>query len=376
MAIKASSTPRAKGARKPVAPKAIPAKQADPKTVTAKIEAPTKVDAPAKPAEAKPVTPPAAAASATPPASSATKSDALLVPPPAAAPKPAAPAETAKAAPAPEPAKPAPVAEKPAAAPAAAKPVETKPAPASEASKPAVKAPASATAKVATPAKPAVAPAVAKAAPAKPAAAKPAPAKAAPAKPVAAKKPEPVKAEPAKSEPAKPVAAAKTPSPAQPQPASQRVSQPKESFMSSLPTYDFNEVFKTAFTDFQEKAKAAYEKSTAAFGDYNEFAKGNLEAVVESGKILTAGLQELGTALVADSREAFETLTSEAKSLAAAKTPTDFLQIHSDLLKKHFDKAVSFSSKQSETVLKLAGDVVAPLSSRVSVAVEKVKAAA
>lgn len=146
--------------------------------------------------------------------------------------------------------------------------------------------------------------------------------------------------------------------------------------MTTLPNFDFNEVFKTAFSDFQEKAKAAYEKSTAAFGDYNEFAKGNLEAVVESGKILTAGLQELGTALVADSREAFETLTSEAKSLAAAKTPTDFLQIHSDLLKKHFDKAVSFSSKQSETVLKLAGDVAAPLSSRVSLAVEKVKAAA
>lgn len=374
MAIKASSTPRAKGARKHLAPKAIPAKQADPKTVTAKIEAPAKVDAPAKPAEAKPVTPPAAAASATPPASSAAKSDALLVPPPAAAPAPKATAhaEAPKAAPAPEPAKSAPVVEKPAAAPAAAKPVDTKAAPASETSKPAVKAPASATAKVATPPKPAVA----KAAPAKPAAAKPARAKAAPAKPVVAKKPEPVKAEPAKSEPAKPAIAAKTPSPAQPQPTSQRVSQPKESFMSSLPTYDFNEVFKTAFTDFQEKAKAAYEKSTAAFGDYNEFAKGNLEAVVESGKILTAGLQELGTALVADSREAFETLTSEAKSLAAAKTPTDFLQIHSDLLKKHFDKAVSFSSKQSETMLKLAGDVVAPLSSRVSVAVEKVKAAA
>jgi phasin family protein len=146
--------------------------------------------------------------------------------------------------------------------------------------------------------------------------------------------------------------------------------------MTTLPTFDVPEAFKTAFADFQEKAKAAYEKSTASAADYSEFAKGNVEALVEAGKILTSGLQELGTALVADSREAFEALTGEVKSLAGAKTPTDFFQLQSDLLKKHFDKSVAFSSKQSEAVLKLASETVAPISGRVSLAVDKIKAAA
>jgi len=241
------------------------------------------------------------------------------------------------------------------------------------------------------------------------------------AKPVAAKaepvaKPEPVKAPEAKAEPVitkaepvivkpepvkkpvpeapliakapAPVAAAKVDAPAavakpsiakspiaKPTPATS-TAKPKEPAMTTLPSFDMPEAFKTAFADFQEKAKAAYEKSTASAADYSDFAKGNIEAMVEAGKIFTAGLQELGTALVADSREAFETMTSEVKTLAAAKTPTDFVQIQSDLLKKHFDKSVAFASKQSEAALKLASETVAPISGRVSLAVEKVKASA
>ncbi|HZV09825.1 MAG TPA: TIGR01841 family phasin [Novosphingobium sp.] len=141
-------------------------------------------------------------------------------------------------------------------------------------------------------------------------------------------------------------------------------------------SFDFSEVFKSAFTDFQEKAKAAYEKSTSALGDYNDFAKGNVDALVESSKILAAGLQELGSTLVADSRSNFESLTAEAKELAASKTPTDFFKLQSELLKKHFDSAVAASSKQSEALLKLASEVSAPLSNRVSIAVETIKKAA
>ena len=94
-------------------------------------------------------------------------------------------------------------------------------------------------------------------------------------------------------------------------------------------TIDFS-AFQNTLSDVQAKAKEAYEKSTAVFGDYNTFAKGNVEALVEAGKILSTGLQELSTGLVAESRTAFEALTAEAKELAAAKTPTEFLRLQSD----------------------------------------------
>ena len=64
----------------------------------------------------------------------------------------------------------------------------------------------------------------------------------------------------------------------------------EESTMTTFPTFDFTAPFQTAFADLQEKTKAAYEKGTSAYGDYNDFAKGNVEAMVEAGKILASGL--------------------------------------------------------------------------------------
>ena len=146
----------------------------------------------------------------------------------------------------------------------------------------------------------------------------------------------------------------------------------KEKIMSTTPSFDFS-VFQTAFSDLQAKSKAALEKSTAAFGDYKTFTKGNVEALVEAGKILSAGLQELSTGAVAESRSAFETLTAEVKELASAKSPTEFLRLQSELAKKHIDHAVALGSKQSEAVLKLATDVAAPVSNRVAVTVSKLQ---
>lgn len=136
--------------------------------------------------------------------------------------------------------------------------------------------------------------------------------------------------------------------------------------------FDFTAAFKTAITEMQDKAKTAYEKGSVAITEANDFAKGNVEAVVESGKILASGLQEMGTAAVADSRAAFESLTAEIKSLASVKSPTEFFQLQSALLRKHFDAAVAQTSKSTEAMLKLANDSVAPLSNRVTLAVEKI----
>lgn len=139
---------------------------------------------------------------------------------------------------------------------------------------------------------------------------------------------------------------------------------------------DYTEKFQGVFKDASEKAKAMLEKSKETFGDAGEFAKGNVEAMVESTKILAAGLQEMGKGYVAESKTAFETLGAELKELAGAKSPTEFFEKHTALLRKHFDAAVAVSSKNSEAMLKLANEAFQPISNRVSLAVEKMKQAA
>ena len=58
------------------------------------------------------------------------------------------------------------------------------------------------------------------------------------------------------------------------------------------------------------------------------------------------------------------------------KTPADFFKLQGEMMRRNFDAAVATTSKHSEAMVKLAGDAFAPISTRVSLAVEKVKQAA
>ncbi|MET1757103.1 phasin family protein [Novosphingobium sp. RD2P27] len=131
--------------------------------------------------------------------------------------------------------------------------------------------------------------------------------------------------------------------------------------------------FQGVMSEAQAKAKEAFEKSTNVLGEVGDFTKGNVEAVIESGKIFADGCQEMGSSLVAESRTAFEAMTTDVKELAAAKSPTDFFKIQSDMVRKNFDTAVAYGSKNSEAMLKLMSDAMAPISGRVSLAVEKAR---
>lgn len=126
----------------------------------------------------------------------------------------------------------------------------------------------------------------------------------------------------------------------------------------------------------QEKAKEAFTKTSALAGEYGEFAKGNVEAFVESGKILASGLQELGNSFIAEGKSAFETATADVKALTSVKSPADFFKLQSELLRRNFDTAIAYGSKNGEAVLKLTNEVIAPISGRISLAVEKVRKAA
>ncbi len=139
---------------------------------------------------------------------------------------------------------------------------------------------------------------------------------------------------------------------------------------------DFTAKVKDAVADLQDRAKTAFEKSNAVFADAGEFTKGNVEALVESGKVLATGLQNLGKVYVEDAKTGFETMTADVKELAAVKSPADFFKLQGEILRRNFDTAMATGSKRSEALVKLANDAFAPVQNRVSIAIEKVKQAA
>ncbi|MDX3910259.1 MAG: phasin family protein [Sphingobium sp.] len=141
-------------------------------------------------------------------------------------------------------------------------------------------------------------------------------------------------------------------------------------------TEDAKTRFQSAFTDLNEKAKSGVEKSTKAIEEMAEIAKGNVEAIVESGKIAAKGVEAMGQDAAEYGRLTFEKASATMKSLAAAKSPTEFFQLQSEMLSSAFDAFAKESAKTSEALLKLAGEVAQPISSRVSIVTDKVKSLA
>ena len=130
------------------------------------------------------------------------------------------------------------------------------------------------------------------------------------------------------------------------------------------------------FGDFGGRAKGAYEKSVKMTEELTEFQKGNVEALVESSKLAAKAAETLGQNAADYARKSYETSTAAFKTFASAKSPTELFKLQSDYMKSYFDSAVAEGTKLTESWLKLAGDVAQPLSNRVAVAVEKVKATA
>jgi phasin family protein len=219
------------------------------------------------------------------------------------------------------------------------------------------------------------APAVAKAAEA--------PAKAAPAVAVRASKParQPRAAKPAKA-PRKPVARLTAAQKAAPQKAAVTRSVNKIDRNVNEGTRKMkNEANKIAdrvqavFGDVNERARTQIERNTRIAEQMTELSKGNIEAVVASTKVAAKGLETIGQEVAEYSRKSFEDASAALKGFAEVKSATDFFRLQSDFARTQFDSLVAESSRLSETMLKLAGDVAAPLTSRYSVAAEKVKGA-
>lgn len=129
--------------------------------------------------------------------------------------------------------------------------------------------------------------------------------------------------------------------------------------------------FQTLFADASEKSQALVAKSQKTAEELSEIAKANVEALTEAGRIAASGAKSLGQDMLASGRDSFEQASASVKTLADAKSPTEFIQIQSELARASFDRAVSESSKFAEAFVKLAGEAIQPLSTRATLNAER-----
>lgn len=125
--------------------------------------------------------------------------------------------------------------------------------------------------------------------------------------------------------------------------------------------------------EINDRAKQAMERSARLVEDFNDFSKGNIEALVESSKAAARHAEALSQQTAEFGRKTFEQTSAAIKEMASVKSPTDLFRLQSEFAKNAFDQLVAESSRNSEAMLKAAGDVFQPLSNRFAVAAEKMK---
>lgn len=127
------------------------------------------------------------------------------------------------------------------------------------------------------------------------------------------------------------------------------------------------------FGEVNERARAAFEKNARLVEELSDLARGNLEALVASSKVAARGVETIGQEAADYSRKNFEEVSTALRGFAEIKSPTDFFRLQSDFAKNQFESMVAEGSKLSEAMIKLTGEVIEPLSTRYSVAAERVK---
>jgi phasin family protein len=128
-----------------------------------------------------------------------------------------------------------------------------------------------------------------------------------------------------------------------------------------------------AFGDVNARAKTTIERNTRIAEEMTDLAKGNVEALVASTKVAAKGVEKIGHEVAEYSRKSFEDASAAIKGFAEVKSPADLFRLQGEFARTQFDSVIAESSKLSETMIKLAGDMFEPITSRYSVAAERVK---
>jgi phasin family protein len=126
----------------------------------------------------------------------------------------------------------------------------------------------------------------------------------------------------------------------------------------------------------QASMKEGMEKAMKTAEDFVAFGQGNMEAVMKSSQIWAAGFQDLSKHFAATAQATFDETFSTFKALSGVKSFKDAFEIQSSFARSTLEKTMAESGKLTETSFKLTEQAMAPITARMTLAVEKFAKAA
>jgi phasin family protein len=131
-----------------------------------------------------------------------------------------------------------------------------------------------------------------------------------------------------------------------------------------------------ALESTQVKVKEGMEMAMKTAEEFVTFSQGNVEAVVKSSQIWTAGVQDLSKQVAATAQATFDETLANFKALTSVKSLKDAFELQASFARAAMEKAMAESGKLTDASFKLTEQTLAPITARVSVAVEKFAKAA
>lgn len=130
------------------------------------------------------------------------------------------------------------------------------------------------------------------------------------------------------------------------------------------------------FEATQAKMKEGVEKAMKTAEEFVAFSQGNMEAVVKSSQIWATGVQDLSKHMAATAKASLDESMAAFKALTSVKSLKDAFELQSSFARSAMEKSLAESGKLTDASFKLTEQAMAPITARVTVAVEKFAKAA
>jgi phasin family protein len=125
------------------------------------------------------------------------------------------------------------------------------------------------------------------------------------------------------------------------------------------------------FEQTQAKMKEGVEKAMKTAEEFVLFGQGNLEAFVKSGQIYAAGMQDMQRKFAATAQASFEETVATLKAMTSVRSVKDAFDLQAGLAHASMERGIAESGKLTDASFKLTEQVLAPITARVTLAVEK-----
>jgi phasin family protein len=131
-----------------------------------------------------------------------------------------------------------------------------------------------------------------------------------------------------------------------------------------------------SITETQAKVKEGMEKAMKTAEELVAFGQGNMEAMLKSGQIWAAGVQDISKQVAASAQASMDETLSTFRALTSVKSLKDAMDLQANLARSTLEKALTESGKLTDASFKLTEQTLAPLTARMTLAMEKFAKAA